>query len=165
MNGAAAAVAFPTIKAIKPVIPGVHDPGSHWLIVAGRAVNAVFAVGNCAQIVLAATAVATALLMLRTGAAPRRPSPHIWLAATGLAVALLAYYRLVVWHRMDAHLTGFWEAAYSNREGAQGSADSAREAFRSDHPLASRLLVGTLLCSLAALLSGTWMLLAGRDHT
>lgn len=158
--GVAAAVAFPTMRDLEPVL-GAYPAytGEHWMLAAGRVAARVFVITDIAQFACALLAIAG--FALATWAGDRRRS---WLrffraAALGAAFLLVSYHLLIQAPRMDRDLRAYWDAA------AAGDNDAAlihQEAFSRQHPNASRTMTATFVATLASLGLGAWSLADGR---
>ncbi len=139
MSGAAAAIIFPTVKALAPSVPAYAGyAGEHWMLVAGRVAQRVFLAGDVAQFACACGA--------GLGLLFARPFGHVWWrrVATALrltllcgAVTALAYQLFVLAPRMNANLHGYWDAAAA---GDTATAEALRAAFSAEHPTATRVL-------------------------
>lgn len=125
--GGIAAVAFPTMKALAPALPGFKVPmADHWSIAAGHVMNPAFFAAMIGGIVLGPVSLAAWGSM---GGVRR----VLALAAVGLAAAALLGLGLP----MRGHLDAYWGAA---RAGEMESAAAAKERFDALHPWSSRAL-------------------------
>lgn len=139
MSAAAAAVIFPTVKALDPSLPGFAAyTGDHWMIAAGRVADRTFAVSDAAQFVCA--------LLAGLGLVVRRPiGDAAWRTARSAlritflsgAITALAYQLFVLAPRINANLQAHWTAAAA---GDNATAQTQRAAFTADHPTASATL-------------------------
>ncbi len=139
MAGAAAAVIFPTVKALNPSLPAFAAyTGDHWMIAAGRVADRTFAVSDAAQFVCALLAGLGLVLGRPIGDASWRTARSA-LRITFLSGALtaLAYQLFVLAPRMNANLQAHWAAA---AVGDDARAQTLREVFTADHPTASATL-------------------------
>ncbi|HYD01647.1 MAG TPA: hypothetical protein VEB22_10515 [Phycisphaerales bacterium] len=154
MTAAAAAVTFPTLKTIDPLVPSL-DAGSrpHWMYVGGRIVANVFLISHAAQAVCAVLALASVVCLVRSRkpGAPRRLPATLY--CTSCAAGLLGVYLLWLWPRMRTNLHTYWSQLSI---GAVDRARAAQAAFDADHPRASTLLQILLVIVLAALITGAW---------
>lgn len=156
MTGAAAAIAFPTMKELAPSL-GAYPmyPGTHWTLAAGEVMRRVFFVSD---VVMLATGVLgglalTSAFALRLKA--HRPSPTEWvriLLALGL-LAMIAYQAIFLRPAMNLELFAYLDAASI---GDAANADMHRENFSAMHPTASRSLTATFAIALASTLLGAW---------
>ena len=139
MSGAAAAVIFPTVKALNPSLPAFSAyTGDHWMIAAGRVADRTFAVSDAAQFVCALLAGAGLVLGQPIGDASwRTPRSALRITFFSGAITALAYQLFVLAPRMNANLQGHWTAAAG---GDNAAAQALREAFTADHPTASTTL-------------------------
>lgn len=146
--GLAAAVVFPTMKELDPMLPGfAASPGDHWLIAGGHVGRTVFAISDRVQpvcVVVAVVALAGLTRLRHTGRG--------WLAARWALVGGAGVMAVAsgVWlsPRMDQNLVSYWDAA---RTGRPAEAAVFRSAFDSDHPKASAMLSATAGCVLLAI--------------
>lgn len=154
MTAAAAAVTFPTMKAVDPIVPSLSESSRpHWMFVAGKVVNGVFTISNAAQAVCALLAISTLVMLIRSPQRAGDMRRSIASISTAGAVAVLASYLLLLWPRMRTNLHAYWDNLNAGRLEA---AKSAQDLFNADHPLASMLLQVLLLLVLIALISGAW---------
>jgi len=156
MTGVAAAIAFPTMKALGPTLgayPMYH--GVHWTLAAGEVMRRVFAVSDIVMIVcavLAALALSGAFAIRIRRA---RPSPTQWVRVL-LALALLGvigYQAMSLRPRMNTELLAYLDAA---QVGDAATADFHRANFSALHPSASRTLGATFLLAGASCVLGVF---------
>lgn len=156
MTGAAAAIAFPTMKSLDPRL-GAYPmyPGTHWNLAAGEVMRRVFTISDGVMIVastLAGLAFAVAFAMRRRW---DRPTLTQW-ARVAFALAVLgvvAYQAILLRPAMNAELFAFIDAATI---GDAPTADFRREQFAAMHPAASRSLGATFTLALASCALGVW---------
>ncbi len=154
MTGAAAAIAFPTMKALQPSLPEFASyPSDHHRIAAGQVMARVFRVAEAA---LAATLVvaiiAFTLDLVRASRQATVLERRVRAARGVLYVGMLAIMGFkfgVLNPRMNAELGAFWSDA---RAGNVQAADAHRAAFDADHPTASKLLYAQAVLVALALL-------------
>lgn len=145
VSGAAAAAAFPTMRTLRPTLPGFGVPADdHWSIAAGHVMNPVFTGVSIGGVVLSLTALAPWVGMSRA----RRVA-----AAGALALSVVTLAGVVM--PMRVVLGAYWEAA---RAGQVEPAAAAKAAFDALHPWSSRLL------GAEALLAAGMLVLAVRSH-
>lgn len=149
-SGLAAAIAFPTMKALDPHLPAYSAyEGDHWMLAAGKIANRVFEITDAVQMAMAALAVFTAVgLLVARVCRVRSIAGAMWLACVAAAVGVLAYTLLTLRPAMAVDLHAYWDAALA---GDTPTAESAREAFSAEHPTASNLMAATSACVLGAL--------------
>lgn len=165
MTGIAAAILFPTIRALNPALPSYErftEP--HWAIAAGHVGRRIFLAADVVQMTAAGLTLLGVGGLIIAGRWPR----HTIIGATrlaliGAALTLVCYQLIVLGGRMDTNLTGYWTAA---REGHMDEALRLRAAFEADHPVASRVAAATALATLTALCLGAWQstLVLGDRH-
>lgn len=153
VTGVAAAIAFPTTRALDPHLPGYAAyPGEHWSITAGHTMNKLFGVCDWAGFVLGCGAllavVAAMVLMKRRGTGPMAV---LRAAATAIALVLVCGSLFVMRPTMQRDLGEFWEAA---RNGQVEQAEAAKLRFDAMHPKASMLLTTQAGLVLIGLLLG-----------
>lgn len=148
--GLAAAIIFPTVKSLDPALPAYSTyQDDHWMLLAGKVAARIFVATDMIQIAAGGLALLAAGAVLVCGRAPwRRLTTLAWLAALAGATGVLAFQLLVLRPRMDANLHEYWRFAES---GQTPQAETAREAFSVEHPLASNLMSATALLTLGAL--------------
>lgn len=150
LTGAAAAIAFPTMKALDPSLPAfAAHPEHHWSIAAGHIMRRVFFVSDIVQlaaaaVVLTSLGVELRILRLRRTSMAWRVRALVMLGA----VALALWQALVMSPGLNALLDAYWTSAQA---GALEAAAQAKAAFDARHTGASRLLTATfaLLCAAA----------------
>jgi hypothetical protein len=150
--GAAAAVAFPTMRALDPTLGAYAAfPGEHWPIAAGEVMFKVFQISDLvalACLVLAAGSLVAALVA--GGLSGRRLSSRLRLAMM-LALLLVQCWAMFVLMPRMAHNAGeFWSAA---RAGDEMKAGEYRVRFSDDHPKSRRVsetLIVFILISMVA---------------
>jgi hypothetical protein len=151
--GAAAAVAFPTMKALDPVLGAYAAwPDPHWPIAAGAVANRLFRMLDWVALVVAVVALVSVVVSLR-GSGRSARGVVCAIAVVGLAAVVGVNW---AWLRptMHTHLQAYWEGA---RTGEIEPARVAREAFDRLHPVASWMLmaqVGLSLVGAAASVPG-----------
>jgi hypothetical protein len=160
MTAAAAAVTFPTVKALDPIVPAL-DPASrpHWLYIAGKVASGVFRISNVAQAVCAILVLVTVACLCRSREAGPRTRRSVSLYATGLAIALVGWYLLILWPRMRENLYTYWD---NLNAGKLEAARVAQQAFDADHPISSNLFKALLAVVLVAFISGIWNALSHK---
>ncbi len=160
MTGAAAAIVFPTIRALNPELPDFSlYSDRHWAIAAGAAMERVFAACDILQAICAVTAALTLIAALAIGAlSARRTTTMLRGFFLAAACVTLAYSALFLTPRMTNHMDSFRNAA---REGRTADADEHRAAFDAFHPQASALLKATTLLAAAAFITGLWAAAGG----
>ena len=139
MTGAAAAVIFPTVKALDPTLPGFGlYTGDHWMIAAGRVADRTFAISDAAQFVCA-TLAGVGLVLGRPLGHPawRTARTAVRITFLSAAITALSYHLFVLAPRMNTNLRGYWAAAAA---GDNATAQTLRDAFSADHPTASATL-------------------------
>lgn len=148
--GAAAAIAFPTMKALDPVLAAyVAWPDPHWPIAAGAIANRLFRILDWVALGIVVVALVSMI--------PRSARPTRSLIGVVAAVSMLLLAGVVatnwVWIRptMHHHLEAYWTAA---RAGDIAAGNAGREAFAGFHPIATGLLVAqaglALICAAAS---------------
>ncbi len=154
----AAAVVFPQMKSLTPSLPAYAAyTGDHWMIAAGHVARSVFEIADRVELVASAVVVVALAYLTRTGSVRGLAASLRWLCV-GLAAGIAIYSGLFLTPRMDTALVAYWDAA---REGRNDDAATYREAFSSQHPLASRLKGTTLV----ALLVATGIAAASRKNS
>lgn len=155
MAGAAAAVIFPTVKALNPQLPDYAGyTGEHWLIAAGQPAARIFLIADGVQMVCATLCIVTMGVLLFLSRIPlRRPSAVVRVCALAAAVCILGFQSVYLRPRMDLNMRGHWEAAI---QGNNAEAAKFKQIFDADHPLASRLMGANALAVFVALVAGAW---------
>lgn len=152
MTAVTAAVAFPTVKTLDPVVPTL-DPASrpHWQLIAGKVASNVFVISHMAQSVCAVLAIGTGVVLCRLPGLRMRRSPSFISAC--LAVATLGWYLLVFWPKMRTNLYTYWDNLFAGRI---EPAAAAEKAFSADHPTASTFMAVIFILTLTAFVAGAW---------
>ena len=153
MTGIAAAVIFPTIKGMNPVVPSYQAyDGEHWRLIAGRTANAVFLWSDTVQFVCAVIGLASLIVVLiASGAAWRRVTLGVRTVGFATALSLFSYSFFILRTQMNTELTRYWAAAES---GDNAAAETHRLAFAEMHPQASALIAATAFAVLITLVAG-----------
>lgn len=152
MTGATAAVAFPTMRELDPLLPGFGAyPEDHWSIAAGHIMQRVFGISDWTQVTCALVVVLTlgaefcVVGWSRLGMAWRVRSA-VMLAAVGCTL----FSALALAPRMNGQLDVYWEAA---RIGEIATAQSVKAAFDQGHVFARQLMTATFALVVAALVT------------
>lgn len=157
MAGVTAAVLFPTMRELDPVLPafGAYT-GAHWSLAAGHGAAKVFAVSEFVQWAAGGLALATLVVSFlarkRAGIGIGVPGA-IRAGMIAVAVGLTLYQAAVLGPRMDRNMHAYWDAA---RAGESETALAHKAAFDADHPRASRVLTQTFSAVAIALVIGCW---------
>jgi len=133
--GAAAAVAFPTMKRLNPSLPEFGAVDEHWSIAAGSVFQPMFIGVLIIAVGLGVLATSIGVVAVRHASNGRRVLLNVLLISSMLAAAV----GLVVARDMRANWLTFLDAA---RAGDTTAAANARSSFDQSHPLASTLLKG-----------------------
>lgn len=148
--GAAAAIAFPTMKKLNPSLPEFSAVDEHWSIAAGSIFQPMFVGVLIIAVGLGVLATSIGVVSVRHASKGRRLLLNVLLVAS----ALTAVAGLVVARDMRANWLTFLDAA---KAGDTGVATMARASFDQSHPLASTLLKGQaamVFITLAAVVLG-----------
>lgn len=158
--GMAAAIIFPQVKPLAPIVPSYSAyAGEHWRLAAGIPANRIFAFSTIAQLLFASLTI-VALVSCHAlarrghsgGADKRRPGARIVLTiCVTLAALAVAGFAFVIWPRMGVNFDAFLAHA---KAGDNPAAEAARAAFDKDHPTSSRLfgvIAASLVVAVAAL--------------
>lgn len=160
MTGAAAAIAFPTMRGLEPTL-GVYSAYTepHWRLAAGHVAARLFFVSDLVQLGCAGLAGATlaALVLGKRVPWPGRLAAARLLVMT-LILALASYRMFILAPRMDSNLARYREAAAAGR---MDDAATSQGAFSADHPTASNVLTGTFVLVMAGLVIGAWQATGG----
>ncbi len=155
MTAAAAAIIFPTVKGLAPTLPAFNAyTGDHWMVLAGKVADRIFAVSDAAQFACAIVAGAGLVLARPIGHPAWRTLPTaLRMTALSAAVTALAYQLFVLSPRMNHNLRGYWAAA---ERGDNAAAEALKAAFNTDHPTATIVLGVLAVIVLAGLLLAAW---------
>ena len=152
MTGAAAAVAFPTMRDLDPLLPAYGAyPQDHWSIAAGHIMRRVFGISDWTQLFCAGAVALT--LGIEIALAGWKKLGMAWRVRGAVmlaAIACAAYSALVLAVRMNGQLDVYWEAA---RTGDIETAQSVKAAFDQGHVLARQLMTATFALVAAALVT------------
>lgn len=152
MTGVVAAVAFPTMRALDPSLPGYAGyGGAHWSLAAGVLAERVFHIGFAVAGVCLLVCVGAVGVMLARREGGRMPIVRAGL----LLVTLGVFLAHVAWlqPRMD-EAAAEYRAAAAAGEGERAIAAKAR--FDGMHPNASRLVMGATASALALFAASAW---------
>lgn len=154
MAGLTAAVSFPKMRELQPVLaPYAAYEGEHWPIAAGTIANSVFFYADSAQLGLAMVAASTLGYLAFHGKLGGRVVGIVRLLALGVALLAFGFQLFFVRPEMDTDLVLYWEAA---RNGETQLAQTHRDAFNDRHPTVSRLMGLTAASSLVLAVAGGW---------
>ena len=157
LSAATAAMMFPMMKAIAPVLPEYAAyTGSHGLLLAGQIMSRVFFVQDVIEL---AALVGVAVILVGHFVAFRLSSRtlanRIRLAAGALLLVIVCYKAFIMAPRMYYNLGDFWAAA---KVGDMAGADAAHAAFEADHPTATNLMATTLCALVVFIFASAWAL-------
>ncbi len=143
LAGAAAAVAFPTMRELEPTLaPYAAFPGDHWPIAAGEMLFKVFQISDLVAlvcVVLIAGSLIGAIVAGRLNI--NRLSVKLRIALSAAMVIIVAWNMFVLMPRMVYNVGEFWTAA---KAGDTERAGEYRVLFNNDHPT-SRHVSETLM--------------------
>jgi hypothetical protein len=153
MTGVAAAVIFPVTRELNPQLPDFAEfTGPHWRIAAGTVAAKIFLISDAIQLGCIIICGLTLGAVVITAEGWLRPiATSIRLIALFCAVGLLTYSFSFLGPRMNTNMVNYWDAA---RAGDNESAAGFQAAFDSDHPTATKVMIGSFLCSLLVTSSG-----------
>jgi hypothetical protein len=156
MTGAAAAIAFPTMKELGPTL-GAYPLyfGTHWNLAAGEVMRRVFDVADGVTIAAGVAGALAMSLAFALRAKFHRPTLTQWmrvLLAIGL-LGVIAYQAVWLRPAMNDELFAFINAAAI---GDAPTADFHRENFAALHPTASRTLGTLFMLAFASTALGCW---------
>lgn len=163
MAGVAAAVSFPTMKALEPTL-GVYAvyEGEHWRLAAGHVADNVFKISELIQFLAATLTLLTFIMLVAFLKLPLRSWVSFGRAAgLGAGMLLLSYLFFVLGPRMNANLADYREAA---RAGEMETATRYQQAFNDDHPTASNVYSGLAVSTLFMLVFGVWSAAMGKTE-
>ena len=155
MTGLMAATLFPMMKGLDPRLPAYEKyTGEHWMIAAGQPMAKIFLYSDILQFACATLCIFTmGVLLFKCRISMRRPSGAIRVLALATAICLLGGRGIYLSPRMELNMRGYWEAAL---QGNNTEAAKFKDVFSADHPTASRLMGGTAVALLLAMLAGAW---------
>lgn len=165
MTGVAAAVLFPTIKALDPRLPEYAAfTGAHWSLAAGKVAATLFFVCDAVQFAGALIAgVTLGLSTLLFGLPARNLATACRSGFIVVIVGVLSYQFIILAPEMNRNLAAYWAAA---RSGDNAAAAGFKAAFDAKHPLARNLLAADAVLVLASLVLGAWSASgAARERT
>ena len=155
MSAVTAAIVFPTMRELDPVLPGYGGyEGEHWALAAGKVAFQVFFAADVVQLGAGAMALLTFLLAtLAFGLPTARVSTFVRACFLIGAIGVVSYHLFVLAPRMNSELRAYWLAAAA---GETATAEAHRAAFSGEHPRARFVLSATGLLALGALAAGVW---------
>lgn len=156
----AAAIAFPTMKALRPTLAGYASPEEHYLIAAGSVAQRVFFAADVVHFSAALVALASlGASVLIFGTPARRTATVIRTLSLSVAVAALASLLLIVTPKVVSSAGAHWAALKS---GDVAAAAMHKASMDEVHPIASRLM-GVMGVSVLISLSAAAWSLARKD--
>lgn len=158
MTGVVAAVVFPTVRDLGPVLPDhASYTGPHWSLVAGVVAEGVFRIGFLVVGAALFGALLGVLVLAFRRGARRLPVVRLGLVAVTLGLFLTH----VGWlqPRMNDAAAEYRNAA---SVGDNTVASEAKSRFDSMHPTASRLIGATTIAALLLFVCSAWSA-TGRD--
>ncbi|MFM9996691.1 MAG: hypothetical protein ACKVU4_12940 [Phycisphaerales bacterium] len=155
MTGVAAAVLFPTIKALDPRLPEYAAfTGEHWSLAAGRVAATLFFVCDAVQFAGALIAgVTLGLSILLFGLPARSLATACRAGLIVIIVGVLSYQFIMLAPDMNRNLAAYWTAA---KGGDNSAAATFKAAFDAKHPLARNLLAVDALLVVASFVLAAW---------
>lgn len=155
MTGATAGILFSTMRTLEPSFGRFAAyEGPHSALGAGVIQNRIFLAGDVVQFIGATGTLASTIALLAFFALPlRRISTAARLVAQGAAMLLVSFHLFVLVPRMQENAEAYWSAAEA---GDMHGAALAADAFRADHPTATRVLISTTVVVAVLLVSGAW---------
>ncbi|MFG0259132.1 MAG: hypothetical protein ACF8LK_02175 [Phycisphaerales bacterium JB041] len=152
MTGVVAAVVFPTVRDLGPVLPDhATYTGPHWSLVAGVVAEGVFRIG----FVVVGAALGGALLSVIALAVQRgeRRLPVVRLALLVVTLGLFLTHAAWLQPRMDRAATEYRDAAGL---GDNAAASEAKARFDAMHPTASKLIGATTIAAPLLFVGSAW---------
>jgi hypothetical protein len=138
MTAVFAAIIFPAMRALDPVLPGYAAlDGGHWRIAAGQVAARAFRVSDAVEAGALVVGVASFGAQLRRRGAGGRFSASARTVVLAALAAVTVFHVFVLGPRMARNSRVYWESA---RAGDLVAAERARGAFEADHPVATRLM-------------------------
>ena len=152
MTGVVAAVVFPTVRDLGPVLPDhASYTGPHWSLVAGVVAEGVFRIGMVVVgVALFGALLGVLLLAFRRG---EQRLPVVRLGLTAVTIGLFLTHAAWLQPRMNAAAAEYRDAASTGNNALAGEAKSR---FDSMHPTASRLIGATTVASLLLFVCSAW---------
>ena len=162
MTGASAAVIFPDMRTLDPVL-GAYPAytGDHPTLAAGHIASRLFLISDFVGFGMLLLATVGLAVWMSKMARSRRGEASVrgvfWLLLTGL----MGYHVFFLSPSMSSSLLSYWEAA---KAGLNDSAEIHRQAFADLHPTASRVMGGLALLTLLGMLAGLWSMVVGAER-
>lgn len=152
MTGVVAAVVFPTVRDLGPVLPDhASYTGPHWSLVAGVVAEGVFRIGFVVVgVALFGALVGVLVLAVRRGA---RRLPVVRLGLVLVTLGLFLTHAGWLQPRMNEAASEYRDAAVA---GDNNRATEAKSRFDSMHPTASRLIGATTIAALLLFVCSAW---------
>ena len=155
MSGTMAAVIFPTMKQLQPVLPEfVKVPQDHWSLAAGLVMRKVFFISDAVQLVMATISVVAGTLVLKSAAIETRRK---MLLVAPIVVACLAMLTSAFW-LSPAMRREMDRTIIAGRDGNAIVMQEARARFNSKHPIATGLMATTFSAVVLATIVGAGLL-------
>lgn len=152
MTGVVAAVVFPTVRDLGPVLPDhASYTGPHWSLVAGVIAESVFRIGFVVVgVALVGALLGVLVLAVRRG---ERRLPVVRLGLVTVTLGLFLTHAGWLQPRMNDAASEYRDAAIA---GDNTVASEAKSRFDSMHPTASRLIAATTIAALLLFVSSAW---------
>jgi hypothetical protein len=152
LAGAAAAIVFPTLKALDPHLTTFDKyDGPHWLLAGGQVAQRIFLAADIAQFAcMLAAGLSFGIMVMWLGLPMRRRSTFARATFLLAALAVLSYRFAVMQPRWDAALHRHWAAAQA---GDNAAAAHEKAALDEMHPVQTWLLGSTAGLVLSALIA------------
>ena len=163
MTGAAAAVAFPTMRDLDPTLGAYAAfPKEHWPIAAGEVLFKLFQISDLVSILCVVLAVGSlGAAIVAGGLSMGRLATKLRVLLLVLIIAVQSWALFVLMPRMTHNVNEFWDAA---KAGEVQRAGEYRVRFSDDHPT-SRRVSEILLLTIAASLVATGVSMTDRKPT
>lgn len=158
MTGVVAAVVFPTMRSLDPSLPGYAAySGAHWSLAAGIVAERVFEIG----LIVSGVSLVVCLVAIAGVAFTRRAGgwPVVRLALLLITLGIFLTHAAWLAPRMDAAAESYRTAAVA---GFAEDAAAAKSQFDGLHPIASKLIGGVTVSSLALFIASAWASSARR---
>lgn len=150
-----AASVFPIMRDLDPRLPAYSAyQGEHWLIAGGAVAQRVFLITDVVQFICAVLSISTLGCLIALFDLPRgRPATIVRACSLSLAMACSAGTIIIVAPQLNTALNLYWAAA---RAGDAAAVALHRAAVDELHPVSTKLMGGTIVFVLIALVCGLW---------
>lgn len=158
MSGVVAAIVFPLMRKLDPVLASYPEyEGDHAMLAGGRIASSVFLAVDTIQFICATIALCTLAVTIVSGYSINTIARLLRIMVLCATLALLSYHMFLFMPQQMLSLRGYWDFAAA---GDTAQADMFKDRFLDSHGAASRLLGTLTIAVLVNLVLAGWTLTA-----